>query len=161
MNRICGGCTLCCRLLPVPEIGKAANQRCEHQRATGCKIYRTDRFPHSCHLWSCRWLVDPDTAKLRRPDRSGYVIDFALEPIWINDNDTGERVEEPAVTIWCDPNRRDAWKDPALLELIDSKSRLMLVRYNASEGFVVIPPSRNHTGEWVAMPSVLHPDLVV
>ena len=33
MNRTCGGCTLRCKLLPVRELKKLANTRCQHQRA--------------------------------------------------------------------------------------------------------------------------------
>ena len=33
MNRACGGCTLRCKLLPVRELKKLANTRCQHQLA--------------------------------------------------------------------------------------------------------------------------------
>ena len=33
MNRTCGGCTLRCKLLPVRELKKLANTRCQHQLA--------------------------------------------------------------------------------------------------------------------------------
>ena len=75
MNRTCGTCTLCCRVLPIKDLDKPANVRCQHQTAfKGCAIYR--RRPMSCRLWSCRWLVDPTTSDLRRPDRAHYVIDM-------------------------------------------------------------------------------------
>jgi len=41
MNRTCGGCTLCCKLLPVRELKKPANTRCQHQRAEICKNLAT------------------------------------------------------------------------------------------------------------------------
>jgi len=33
MNRTCGGCTLRCKFLPVRELKKLANTRCQHQLA--------------------------------------------------------------------------------------------------------------------------------
>jgi hypothetical protein len=41
MNRTCGGCTLRCKLLPVRELKKLANTRCQHQRAEICKNFPT------------------------------------------------------------------------------------------------------------------------
>jgi hypothetical protein len=70
-KRECGACTLCCRLLPVPEHGKPADQKCPHQFSKGCRIY-ADR-PQSCAYWNCRWLTGDDTGQ--RPDRAGYVVD--------------------------------------------------------------------------------------
>ena len=71
MERKCGDCQLCCKLLPTKEIGKVANTRCEHQRTgKGCTIYA--RRPFSCSSWSCRWLLEDDTADLSRPDRAHY-----------------------------------------------------------------------------------------
>jgi hypothetical protein len=160
MNRSCGECTLCCKLLPVREIEKHANTRCIHQRHSGCRVYRKDGFPLSCRLWSCLWLVDAQTAGLRRPDRSGYVIDMVAQPIWAQDNETGEMQETAAYTIWCDPARREAWRDPALLALVDQKRVPLLVRYSVEEAMVVIPPSLAN-GEWLEMPSELHPTAVV
>jgi hypothetical protein len=39
MNRTCRGCTLRCKLLPVRELKKLANTRCQHQRAEICKNF--------------------------------------------------------------------------------------------------------------------------
>jgi hypothetical protein len=56
-GRICGTCTLCCKLLPVPSLQKLAGERCKHQRAfKGCAIYK-DR-PWACRTLACRWLAD-------------------------------------------------------------------------------------------------------
>src|SRR5437879_280323 len=104
--RRCGGCTLCCRLLPmkarphadtmevvramiergigapkdftgmIPDFDKPAGERCSHQRTgKGCAIYT--KRPFGCRFWNCAWLANADTADLRRPDRSHYVVDIA------------------------------------------------------------------------------------
>jgi hypothetical protein len=77
MMRECGDCQLCCKLVPVPEIGKLAGQRCKNQRfRKGCALYHTPFKPITSNTWNCRWLVNDDTADLPRPDRSHYVIDI-------------------------------------------------------------------------------------
>jgi len=38
-GRQCGGCTLCCTLLPVKSLDKGANERCRHLCFKGCGIY--------------------------------------------------------------------------------------------------------------------------
>jgi len=46
LMRQCGGCTLCCKLLPVPPLEKLAGQRCQHQRhGKGCAVYETSAMP--------------------------------------------------------------------------------------------------------------------
>lgn len=65
--RTCGECTLCCKILAVPELGKAADEWCEHaHRPVGCDVYATR--PGSCRNFTCSWLVQkiPDSL---RPDR--------------------------------------------------------------------------------------------
>lgn len=55
--RRCGGCTLCCKILPVRELAKPANTRCQHQRTgKGCAVYaRLAQVSPACVFWSCRW----------------------------------------------------------------------------------------------------------
>ena len=57
-GRVCGSCSLCCRLLDVPEAGKAQSQWCPHclPGRGGCAIY--DERPHVCRRCSCLWLID-------------------------------------------------------------------------------------------------------
>lgn len=90
--RQCGECTLCCNLLPVRSLDKGANERCKHQRGLkGCAVYASlERVSPECRLWSCRWISNSDTAELRRPDRSHYVIDPSPNYIEVED-ETGAR----------------------------------------------------------------------
>lgn len=149
-KRECSGCTLCCRLLPLEELRKPANKRCSHQRfGKGCAIYK--RRPASCALWSCRWLLEDDTADLKRPDRAGYVIDSMPDFITIVDNVTGERRQTEVVQIWMDPHRRDAHKDPALrayLERRGAEGKAAIVRFDSREAMILFPPALAHDGAW-------------
>lgn len=161
-GRTCGDCTLCCKLLPVPEIGKLASHKCSHQRHTGCTVYHDTKrgFPISCAVWSCMWLLDSDLNCLR-PDRSGYVVDMMPDIIIAGNHDTGETTEVTALQVWCDLARPDAWNDPHLFRYAKAhKFGFMLVRYNSAKAITVIMPWMSPTGKMIVidtgikMPSV-------
>ena len=150
MTRECSGCTLCCRLLPVKEIHKPASTRCEHQRTgVGCKIY--NRLPFSCQVWTCRWLVNDDTAELPRPDRSHYVIDILPDFITIEPHDGTAPTNVEVVQVWVDPKHRDAWRAPELLAYLERRGQdgiAAIIRYGAREGFTLFPPTMSSDREW-------------
>jgi hypothetical protein len=149
--RRCGGCTLCCRLLPVAEIQKASSTRCKHQSFKGCDIWHKPGFPISCTMWSCRWLTRDDTLDIRRPDRCHYVIDTTPDVVSITDNATGKVAYIEAVQVWVDPKFRDAWREPKLLAFLDRRGqegKCAIIRWNGSEGFVLFPPSMSNNGRW-------------
>ena len=153
MKRTCGSCSACCVRLPVKAIGKGNNQRCIHQsRARGCKVYHGPGFPMECGAWKCRWLYDPATNALSRPDRSGYVIDAVPDFIRVRDNETGAITNIEAIQIWCDPDRRDAHRDPKLREYLERAARngvVAVVRYSAKDAFVLFAPCFTDGRGWV------------
>jgi hypothetical protein len=56
VTRTCGRCTLCCKVLEVPELSKPRGQWCVHARkGTGCAIYHQTR-PAVCGEFACLWL---------------------------------------------------------------------------------------------------------
>lgn len=144
-NRRCGDCQLCCKLmpLPLPLYNKPAGERCKHQKhGVGCAIYA--RRPACCAMWSCRWLVNDDTADLRRPDRSRYVIDVMQDFVTLRPNDGSEPYNVPVVQIWCDAKAPDAWRDPALLAYLDRRGKdgvAAIIRFDNKRGITVFPPS--------------------
>ena len=85
-KRKCDACTLCCKLLPVEELGKLANQKCQYQK-DGCSIY--PNRPLSCNVWACGWLMN-ETDDIERPDKIHYIIDIRPDIVQIIDNNTGE-----------------------------------------------------------------------
>lgn len=130
MNRRCGDCTLCCKLLPAPELEKPAGARCSHQRhGKGCAVYA--RRPWSCATWTCRWLAGDDTSDLSRPDRVHYVID--VMPDFVRVGPDSQAV--PVVQVWIDPDYPDAHRDPRLRAYLarrgtrrGGRARALLVR---------------------------------
>jgi hypothetical protein len=156
--RQCGDCQLCCKLLPVRSLDKVAGQKCKHQsHAKGCAVYaRLAMVSPECRLWSCRWLVEDDTADLRRPDRSHYVLDIMPDFVTLRDEATGVAEQVQVVQIWCDPKFPDAHRDPALRAFLErrAKDRIIgLVRYDNNRGFAIFPPSLSEGGKWIEMPS--------
>jgi hypothetical protein len=140
--RQCGGCTLCCKLLPVNELDKLAGERCRHQQTgKGCAVYRTRKMPACCHFWNCRWLVNDDTADLSRPDRTHYVIDLLPDYVTVVNNETGEKENVEVIQIWCDPKFPHAHRDPALrryLERRAAEGKMALVRYNNKDAISIV-----------------------
>lgn len=156
-RRKCGDCTLCCRLVPVVELGKKAGARCEHQRhSKGCRIY-ADR-PHSCVMWSCRWLVDDEVNGLPRPDRSHYVIDIMPDYVTLTQED-GTVFEIPVVQVWVDPQYRDAWRAPEMrlymARMADRHGMATIIRWSSSEALTVFPPAISSDREWHEMSGLI------
>jgi hypothetical protein len=156
-NRKCGSCTLCCTLLPVTTIKKPANTRCMHLCSRGCRIYQ-DR-PFECRLFLCRWLIDGTAGKLRRPDKTGYVIDPALDVVQAQWEDgAGEPVTLGVIQVWMDPKREDAHEDPALRAWLDAQGAKFglyaLLRWGRDEVALLVPPSISGVG-WLQMPREL------
>jgi len=148
--RKCGDCQLCCKLLPVGEIGKPANTRCEHQaHGKGCRVYGTDTMPMSCKLWSCAWLTGHDTGA--RPDRAHYVVDVLPDYISIQNDETGERIDVPVIQVWVDPKHPDAHRDPALRAFLAERGEhgvAAIIRYSSQDAFTLFPPAMASDGEW-------------
>lgn len=146
-GRSCGACKACCTLVPV-QLGlaewKPHNVRCRHLTSRGCGIYATR--PRPCVVWSCRWLMDPDTAAIRRPDLAGYAIDPMMDTILVDGQPLG------VIQIWCDPARPDAHRDPALRAYLARMHArfgfLTIVRWGSGEGLVLAPPAATASGEW-------------
>lgn len=81
-GRSCGTCSLCCTLLRVDELSKAAGRDCVHQQRprdggsggdAGCGIYASR--PPICRGYRCLWLqggLEDD----ERPDRTGGIVDL-------------------------------------------------------------------------------------
>jgi hypothetical protein len=111
----CGGCTACCQVVPVKDLGLKQYTGCPHTRAAfhaagpGCGIY--DKRPHSCRAWSCLWLRS-DWAPEMRPDRAGFVVDEIVDMIEVN----GRRM--PAAQIWVLKGHDDAWQRPEVNDVI-------------------------------------------
>ena len=155
MKRQCGECQLCCKLLPVrsPLLDKESNTKCRYQKfGVGCTVYRTHKMPFECGAWKCRWLVNDDTAQLSRPDRSHYVVDLMPDFITVKPNDDAvQPTNFEVIQVWVDRKYPDAWRDPDLLAYLARRgfeNKAALIRYGASESFVLLPPAMCGDGKF-------------
>jgi hypothetical protein len=72
-NRVCGACSLCCKLVAFFEINKPMGQWCPHcTKSNGCSIY--DTRPNECRSFNCGWLINPEFGDEWQPIRSKIVI---------------------------------------------------------------------------------------
>ncbi len=84
MDRSCGDCSLCCKLLEIPALDKTDNDWCKHCKPGkgGCTIY--DSRPDVCRTFRCLWLGDKTLGNEWYPLRAkmflfGYV-DATADP---------------------------------------------------------------------------------
>jgi hypothetical protein len=72
--RACGSCSLCCKLLAVPEFDKPANVWCQHAapEGRGCAIYATR--PDGCRRFKCNWLTDLALSDAWKPNASKIIV---------------------------------------------------------------------------------------
>ena len=73
-GRQCGDCSLCCKVLGIPELNKPKDSWCPHFEAgIGCRIYA--ERPGSCRNFVCRWLTDPMMGPEWKPSVCKMVVD--------------------------------------------------------------------------------------
>jgi hypothetical protein len=88
---------------------------------------------------------------IRRPDLAGYAIDPMLDTILAD--------EQPldVIQVWCDPQRRDAHRDPALRAWLAAMCArfglLAIVRWDSRDGVVLVPPGApgNTADKWLEL----------
>ena len=68
----CDECTLCCKLLEIPETESKPNEWCKHCD-NGCSIYQ-DR-PDGCREFECAWLQMDNVGIEMRPDKCGVIFE--------------------------------------------------------------------------------------
>jgi len=91
----CGSCTLCCRVLAVPELDKPMGTLCAHcAPGVGCEIY--EARPHACRTFACVWLMDEEMPHRFRPDQTKVVLD--------------QDAEGARLIARCDPANPNAWR---------------------------------------------------
>jgi hypothetical protein len=72
-DRRCGECTMCCKVFPIPETGKADYENCPHLvPGVGCGIYETR--PQTCRDFFCMWRFDASLDEAWKPSNAGFVL---------------------------------------------------------------------------------------
>lgn len=119
-GKSCGTCTLCCKVMGIPEIKKRPWEQCPHvgpvNGGMGCTIYE-DR-PRSCRQFICGWLLDPNMGPDLKPEVC-HVLTY-------------QRVGQHIVAN-CDSDYPDAWRKPNVLQFLHR-----LAHYNAPKFKVIV-----------------------
>jgi hypothetical protein len=96
-GRSCGSCTLCCKLFPVPDLGKAAGRWCPHvAQGRGCAIHASR--PPICRAFHCQWLYHGELGPEWKPERAKFVLSIY----------SGSR----SLAVTVDPGEPLAWTKP-------------------------------------------------
>lgn len=104
----CRGCTLCCELPDIPEMGKAAYHRCQWAENKACGVYATR--PEVCRTFQCRYvmarsLVTADRHHIPHPNDSGaYFIELYDQQIFV---------------VFVDPDRPEIWKKSDIVRYLE------------------------------------------
>ena len=107
LTRECGSCTLCCKLLHIPEFDAPAGTWCSQcNPKKGCTIYGD--HPEKCKTFKCLWLLDLGL-DVDRPDKSKIVMKF------VNAHQDGVT----QLQIYVDKGYPDAWQIPYVKAMID------------------------------------------
>lgn len=108
--RTCGKCSLCCRVMGVPEV-KPDHEWCPHCRPgkQGCLIY-VNR-PQRCRDFHCQWLIDQRFGEAWYPLRSKIIIDHRLDG------------EKTYVYFVVDPTVPGRWREEPWFSDIKSVAR--------------------------------------
>lgn len=112
----CGSCTLCCKIMGVPELDKLPGEWCKHvDKKKGCTIYE-DR-PPNCRDFNCVWLQAQNRegdnlmkAADLRPDRCKGVI--------VTTEKSG------GIMVKMDPHRPNGYRTGSLARLIKATPKL-------------------------------------
>ncbi|MDP3855033.1 YkgJ family cysteine cluster protein [Phenylobacterium sp.] len=113
-GKSCGECGMCCKLLAIQTLDKAAGAWCGHfKRGTGCGIY-ADR-PPACQGFTCLWLDSEKLDDAWRPDRAKFLMYTEKD---------GKRLN-----VIVDPAQPGAWKREPYYRRIKAMSQRALEGY--------------------------------
>lgn len=128
-KRVCGECSLCCRLPRIGDLDKKANVWCVYcEQGKGCNIYQYR--PRVCREYECAWLANPGLADRYRPDLIGlYIASSSFK-------DT--------VQVYVDPDRPNSWKEGLGKDLLDHMLSLgvHLIVLVGDDRCVISPPEK-------------------
>lgn len=135
-ENLCGSCTLCCKVMNVPEMNKVDGEWCSSCiKGVGCAIYK-DR-PQRCQDFLCLWRsgfgemgkVGPDYLK---PDKCKVVFSAGFE-------------NEKVICAFVDQGYPLAWQAEKVLNTIKSL---------ADGGFIVVVSVKPNSTEKIVFKKI-------
>jgi hypothetical protein len=72
-GRTCGTCSLCCKVMLIPELEKPAGTWCQHHKqGAGCGIHSAR--PYVCRGAYCEWMLAKGLGPEWKPERSKFAL---------------------------------------------------------------------------------------
>lgn len=107
----CGECSLCCKVMGIPELRKPKDAACVHIiPGKGCEIY--ERRPPSCRAFACHWILDSAIADAWKPSTCHMVIE----------------AKQRSMVIHVDPDFAEAWRDEPYFSEIKAMAKAGLAK---------------------------------
>ena len=76
-GRDCGSCSLCCKVLGIPETDSPPGQWCRHVASgRGCAIHPTR--PEGCRTFYCHYLRNPRLGPEWKPERAKFLLSIEM-----------------------------------------------------------------------------------
>lgn len=130
--RDCDGCTLCCKVMNVPQLEAPAGTWCRHcDAAKGCAIHATR--PQVCRDFFCMYITNKNLGPEWKPSACKFVISHEAN---------GNRL-----AIHVDTERPDAWQREPFLTTFRAWSEAgirhggQVVVFVARHAYVILPDS--------------------
>lgn len=72
-SRVCGTCSLCCKVLSIAELAKPVGKWCVHcQPRKGCGIHAAR--PAVCEGFYCEWMISKGLGTEWKPEQARFVL---------------------------------------------------------------------------------------
>jgi hypothetical protein len=137
-QRDCDGCTLCCKVMNIPELEKPAGTWCRHcVVGTGCGIH-TSR-PEVCRQFYCMYITNRNLGPEWKPSEARFVVS----------HDAGGQ----RISVYVDTQRPESWRREPYLSTFRAWSEIgartggQVVVFVARRAFVVVPDRIVDLGE--------------
>jgi hypothetical protein len=140
-GRECGKCSLCCKLLRVLELDKAANQWCQHCKPGhgGCAIH--DARPQICRGYFCGWMLSRGVGDDWYPLTCHMILSLAkiggVQTVTVT-------VDGSYPLVWREPHYHQQLRALALRGLkVDDPDRVHVVQVRVDNRVWVVLPNRD------------------
>lgn len=152
----CGDCLLCCKVLPIADIGKPANKWCQHAKiGHGCKIYAD--LPDSCRNWSCLWVLEGTWPAELQPNKSHVIFDMMTDQVAAV-QDSGRIDQHEVIQLWVDPDYPEAHRAKVvrdMIEFIAMSYGLSTLARIGGRGILIAAPPLTSDRRWMEKTSIL------
>jgi hypothetical protein len=143
-GRSCGTCSMCCKLLKIPELEKEQDAWCRHCNGHGCSIYETR--PQVCRNYACAWLTMPNIGDEWFPKTCGMLLDLGMH----EENGIAllrVHVDEQATGRWREEPYHSQLRKMAAIGLARTEKNFQTVVSDAGRKWIILPDREVDAGK--------------